>query len=617
MATGKTRKRRRRQAKPAQAPAKPARREAPSGGTPPAAAQSVLSFAGRAGVFTPAVGALILCLLVAVGYFPATTAGFVWDDVVLTGARQLQSVSGLWQIWFEPRSLYQYEGHYWPLLYTTFWLEHRLWGFSPLGYHVVNLLLHAAVALLLWRVLQRLEVPGAWVAAAVFAVHPVHVEPVVWVIGRKDLMATLFYLACVLAYVRFTGDGDRRHYALALVFFVLGFLCKSIMITLPAALLIFHWWKQGRVTGADVARVLPFFLLSLLIALADLSFYKSRDPTAFDYSWIERLLIAARVLWFYAGKLVWPADMAVIYPRWEPRADDLAGWAGIAAGVALVALLWVCRRRIGRGPLAGVLFFAAALAPVLGFVDYGYMLYSFVADRYQYLAGIGVIAVLVAAAARGLDRGPGLQANGRAVAAVGVAALLVVLGALTWRQAGIYRDNTTFYSHVVALNPQARFAHHSLGMEYQKQGRYEEALAAYQTDYRLALEQPSPQVRISKNYMSMGKTVEALGRPDEAEAYYRRAVENSPHYAGALESLAAFWIRRKQFQQALELFKVMLELEPQNARFYVGRGVALANLGRLDEAVQNYDKALSLDPLLQEAHTNRESILRFQRNQRR
>ena len=556
---------------------------------------------------TAALSALALCLLVAISYFPALGAGFVWDDVVLTEARALRSWSGLWDIWFAPRTLSRFEGHYWPLLYTTFWLEHQLWGFAPAGYHAVNLLLHGLAVLLLWRLLLRLNVPGAWFAAAVFAVHPLHVESVAWVIGRKDVLAALFYLAGALCYLRFMDDRRRGFYLGALALFVTGLLCKSTLVTLPVALLIWHWWKQGVVTLADLRRVLPFLLLGLAITAADVSFYKDRDPTAFDYSLVERALLAARALWFYAGKLVWPADLAVIYPRWEVRAD-LLGWACLLAAGATAAALWFARRRIGRGPLAGALFFAVALSPTLGFVDYGYMLYSFVADRYQYLAGIGVIATLSGGAVWGLGKLPGAAHK---IAPAGAALLLAVLATITWNQAGIYRDNVTFYTHVIALNPQARFAHHSLGLEYQEQGRHEEALAAFRTDYAYARGGPSAEIRLSKAHTAMGTATEALGRLTEAEEHYRRAVEITPRFPGALENLGAFLIQQKRYREALEIFQALTVLTPGDARFHVGVGVALAGLRRIDEALQSYEQALRMEPSLEQARVNYENLLKF------
>ena len=337
-----------------------------------------------------------LVLMAVVSYFPATQAGFVWDDEGYSPPpSRCGSASGLARIWFSPTAVPS-EGHYWPLVYTTFWLEHKLWGFAPAGYHLVNLLLHLVNTLLLWRILLRLPVPGAWLVAAVFAVHPLHVETVAWVIERKDLLAALFYLAAFSAYMRFSAAPRRRPYLAALGLYAAGLLCKSIVVTLPAALLILAWWLRGRVTREDLLRLLPFFLAGAGIVFADWLYYSAREPYSFDYSLPERALIAARALWFYAGKLLWPAGLAVIYPHW-----DLSGalaWSWLAAAAAAAALLHFARRRTGRGPAAGVLFFAVTLSPVLGFVDYGYMQFSFVADRFQYLAGIGVMAVVVGAA---------------------------------------------------------------------------------------------------------------------------------------------------------------------------------------------------------------------------
>ena len=292
------------------------------------------------------------------------SAGFVWDDRVFARALAVRDWDGLWRIWFSPSEI-EDEGHYWPLVYTSFWLEHKLWGFAPAGYHAVNVVLHAANTLLVRRLAERLAVPGAWLVAAVFAVHPLHVESVAWIIERKDLLSGLCYLAAFLAWLRFTDEPQAgrggRHYVLALALFAAGMLCKSIVVTLPAAFVIVSWWKRGRVTGSDLSRAAPFFVVGAAIAAADLSFYDVREPLSLGYTAAERLLIAAHALWFYAGKLLWPGGLAVIYPHWETGAGDPVAWGYVAAGVAVAAVLWFLRGRVGRGPLAGVLFFAVTL----------------------------------------------------------------------------------------------------------------------------------------------------------------------------------------------------------------------------------------------------------------
>jgi len=561
--------------------------------------------------FPVAIEALVLCLLVAVSYFPATMAGFVLDDNALTDARPVRTWDGIWHIWFQPGSLKQSEGHYWPVLYSTFWLEHKLWGFAPAGYHTVNLLLHSGVTLLLWRLLRRLAVPGAWVAAAVFAVHPLHVESVAWVIGRKDLLAALLYLSAVLGYIRFVEDGRWGRYLLALPLFVLSLLSKSVVVTLPASLLIWHWWKQGRVTRTDVARVAPFVLVGLGVTVTDWMFYKSLENVSFDYSWIERVQIAAHALWFYVGKLVWPTELAIIYPHWYVSAGDPLAWGYILATGGVAAALWASRRRIGRGPLAGALFFAVTLSPTLGFVDYGYMRFSFVAERYQYLAGIGVIVTVVGTAAYGARRLSGARRTG--VQAV-VVAVLVVLGALSWQHSEIYQNKFTYYRHIIALNPEARFAHFGLGNWYSDQGRHEEALAAYHNGYQSARKHPSDKDWVGFTLSSIGRASEALGRFDQAEAYYRRALEINPRPATS-NNLGAMWFKQQRYQDALILFQSAVSSSPGYAKGHSGVGVALYGLHRYEEALQSFERALALDPFLEEAQNNRALALDALREQ--
>ena len=552
-----------------------------------------------------ALGILALGLLVGISYIPAVSwGGFVWDDRVITDAGLLHEPSGPWRVWFSPNDLKVWEGHYWPMVYTTFWLEHKLWGVNPVGYHVVNVLLHFGNTLLLRRLLVRLVVPGAWVIAAVFAVHPVHVESVAWVIERKDLLSTVFYLAACLTWVRF-GAAPRvgsGRYLLTLALFVGGLLCKSIVVTLPAALVLWPWWKQGRVSGADWLRVVPFFAVGLGIVGADVAFSRLKENVVLDYSMAERVLIAAHALWFYAGKLLWPVGLAVIYPHWDVGVADPVAWGYVVAAGAVPAGLWGLRHRLGRGPLAGVVFFGVTLGPVLGFVDYGYMQFSFAADRYQYLASIGVLAAGVGAAAYGLGQSR-YGALGRWGGASVVLIVLVVLGTLTWRQAGIYRDRLTFYNHIVSHNPTARSAQYNLGTALLDAQRPEEALAAF----RLATEQRPDHVKAHTN---TGMALMRLGRTDEAATSLRRALAINPRHGISLLNLAAVEMRRGRHGEALALYQRLVEVEPRRAAAHAGMSIALRNLGRTDEALRSIDRALALDPTQKHALRSRELIQR-------
>ena len=538
------------------------------------------------------------CLLVAVGlaaltaacYLPAMLwGGLVWDDRIWSRAPAVLRWSGLGDIWFSPSRI-EGEAHYWPLVYTTLWLEHKLWGLAPAGYHIVNVALHLANTLLLWRVLERLKVPGAWVAAAVFAVHPLHVESVAWIIELKDVLSALCYLGAVWFWLRFLEEPRWRRYGLALSLFVAGLLSKSVVVTLPVALLIIRWWKDGRVTGQDVWRVAPFFAAGLLIGAGDLAYYQSLQISgSLDYSLVERSLIASRALWFYAGKLAWPADLAVIYPLWDIRVTDPWAWVYPGAVLALAAALWSTRHRLGRGPLAGALFFAVTLSPTLGFVDFSYMRFSLVADRFQYLAGIGLLAV--AAAAARVAAAKLAERWGRPVlpaALLGLGVLLALLGTQTWRQSGIYRDVLTFNRHIIAHNPRARDAHRNLAAGLFKAGRVEEALEAA----RVAAEQYPD---CSQCHAGVGAALVAAGRLDEAEDHLRRALEIDPRDESALQNSSELFRRQGRHDEALAAAEAWRKLRPYGSGPHQAMARALGGLNRHGEAEKRWRRAHEIE----------------------
>ena len=555
-----------------------------------------------------ALAVVALVAFAVASYLPAMLwGGFVWDDLSFILAEPaLEDLAGLKRIWFAPMEVE--EPFYRPLTYTTFWLEHKLWGFTPNGYHVVNVLLHAANAVLLWRILLALAVPGAWIVAAVFVVHPLHVESVAWAIERKDMISGLLYLACVATWLRFLAAreaaGGRtvatnwRPYGLALALLIAGLLAKNMVATLPAALLILQWWRRGSVTLTDIALVLPFFLVAAAFAALDLLLVSTKTPAEFDFSFVERLLIASRAIWFYVGKLAWPADLAVIYTRWDVQVGDPIAWLPLVAGLAVAAMLWLYRVRLGRGPLAGALFFVVTLSPTLGFVNHTYMLFAFVADRYQYLAGIGALAVAIGAGAVAAKRLPDAWCR---AAAVGGVAVLVLLGALTWRQAAVYRDETTFFQHIVATNPDAVGAHLNLSKALFMENRFEEALAAA----RIAVAQrPDSHDALVNLAAALGE----LERYDEAEPHLRRAIALAPEEEAGepLGNLVALLYRRgdklvqaERYDEAFAGWREALThtSDPSIAfSLHIKMGRAeWARSASADAAAPHYERALAID----------------------
>jgi tetratricopeptide (TPR) repeat protein len=500
---------------------------------------------------------LLLVVLTLVVYHPAWRAGFIWDDdVYVTGNPLLTAPDGLWRIWFSLDSPSQY----FPLTYTTFYLERSFWGLNPAGYHWVNFLLHAANALLVWGMLERLRVPGAWLAAAVFALHPVQVESVVWITERKNVLMGFFFLLTLLAWIRFIEGQSKRpwlFYTLALFFYALALSAKTTACTLPAALILILWLKKIPVTWRRLAQVAPFVAMGIGMGLVTMwweRYHMGTQGNSFVIGPVERVLIAGRALWFYAGKLLWPANLTFSYPRWTISASDLFAWVWVLSILALGVVIWRARKRLGRGVEVAVLFFAVTLSPVLGFIMLYTFLYSFVADHYQYLACIGLIALAVAGMKLALDR-----VGARALQPVLGAALLAVLGALTWKQCGMYVDDQTLWQTTLLRNPNSWMAHVNLGNHLAGQGDIDGAIGHYQQA-----------LRINPNHwdahISLGTALAQEGDVDGAITEYQRALQIYPNAEVAHVNLGIILLQKGQTSEAIAHFQKGLQIEPDDIK---------------------------------------------------
>ena len=605
-----------------------------------------------------------LLLMLGAAYLPVLEADYIWDDrIFMEDAQPIQEPLGVLDIWGDPRQIRK-EAHYWPLVYSTFWLEHRLWGFNPLGSHLVNLLLHAGVCVLLWGLLRRLQLPGAWLAAALFALHPVHVEAVAWSMARKDLLAALFYLLAAGCWLRFRGEGgaqgsgwfgapfgspsgpqlgsqrdgaQRRAYLWMLLFFVAGMMSKSMIITLPAALLIWCWWQRGRIAGRDIRHTLPLFVIGFALAAADLAFYHDRAVINISYSWLERPLIAAKALWFYAGKLLWPQPLMPIYPKWDVSPTDALNWLPLLAGLLLLAGLWFARHRIGRGPLAGVLLFAVILSPMLGLGINVFMEFSFAADRYQYLASATLITLAVStiyhakeslstnhsplegeSARQGRSPKPSRWGVQTLTTATSLA-LLLTYGALTHRHTHAFQNDAAFWSYVVSRNPQAHSAYYNLGLALVADGQVQEGVDAY---YRELGWQPGSTPDYSSDsssisgaetgtFINLSFALLQLERFEEAALAARRATELDPNALLGHQNLASALHRLGRYEETLTSLQRVTELmRPPTGEQYYLKGHIATLLGRTDQAVDYLQTALTLQPDHQNARGQmRETLL--------
>ena len=519
-------------------------------------------------------GAVFVLLLVAalVAYLPALRGTFLWDDAGHVTNPALQSWSGLFRIWFEPGATQQY----YPLLHSAFWLEHRIWGDAPLGYHLINVLWHAASACLFVTLLRRLAVPGALLAGFVFVLHPVAVESVAWVSEQKNTLSLVFYLAAALAWLRFETDRRPRRYAVATLWFVAALLTKSVTATLPAALLVIAWWRRGRLSWrADVRPLLPWFVLGVAAGLFTAWFERvgiGAQGADFGLDAVERVLLAGRVVWFYLGKLVWPVGLAFFYPRWT--IDASVGWQLLFPLAALAAIaLAVAWSRRHRGPLAALLLFGGTLFPVLGFVNVYPFVFSYVADHFQYHASLAMIALFAASVKLGYARLPWPRWSGPPLAA----AVLLVLAGLTWRQSGTYRNGFALYEATLARNPASWVAHLNLGIALDDAGRTAEALPHLQRANELKPDFP-------ETLNSFGNVLNRLGRAAEARPLLERAIQLQPRFANAHNTLGVTFMALRDAAAGEAAFRRALEIEPGLTVARVNLGWALANSGRVAEA---------------------------------
>jgi tetratricopeptide (TPR) repeat protein len=538
--------------------------------------------------FSPA--ALVVLATVA-AYLPVFHAGLIWNDEDYVTKPALTSVAGLAQIWFKVGATQQY----YPALHTAFWIQHRLWGDAPLGYHLANVLFHALAACLFAGVLRRLDLPAfaCWLAALLFALHPVCVESVAWVSEEKNTFSLIFYLLAAWAYLDFDRDRRPRQYALASGLFLLAILSKSLNATLPGALLVILWWRRGRLGWRrDAAPLLPWFLVGaadgLFTGWVEKTFLGAQGAL-FALSFPQRLLIAGRVFWFYLGKLAWPSPLIFIYPRWTVSPGVWWQWLFPLAALGALAVLARLAPR-SRAPLAAALFFAGSLFPTSGFLTVFAFLFSFVADHWVYLPALGIIAL----AAGGWERAT--RAEARRALRWGVpAAVLALCAVLTWRQSRLYADAESLYGAILARNPEAWMAHNNLGIILHDRGQNAEAIAHYREVVRLAPDYP-------QGHNNLGNALLSAGQPAAALAEYRRALALWPTYATARVNLANVLRDSGQPDAALAEYQRALQADPASAEAYNNLGIAYGQLRRADEAIAAFRAALRLQPAYAQAH---------------
>jgi len=534
-------------------------------------------------------GFLLLALTVIV-YLPVMRGGFIWDDdLLITANRWITAAGGLPGIWRG-----QAGPDYLPVTSTFFWVEWRLWGMNAAGYHGMNILLHAAAVLLFWRLLARLRIPGAWLAAALFAVHPVAVGSVAWIAEGKNTLALLLGLLSFHLYLR-SETGRRPLCLLSLIAFAAALLSKSAVVMLPCVFLLYRWWKDLPFDRKDIIRLIPFFLLSLADAAITIRLQAARAISGAVIPIggpIERIESAAVATSFYLSKALLPVHLSIIYAPPSGILRWLAAGFGVAFWIALLILAWKVRTHWARGAVFGFGSFILLLLPVLGLFKMYYFIFAPVADHLQYIALPACLATVAAALAQVL---PAPRWHYPKVAAF--ALVLIALGFMTWSQAALYVDGRTLWTYAARSNPQSFAAHFAYGAQLSAAGQPAEARQQYELAVKM-----NP--RFLKARLNLAILLDKMGRPDESIRQYHQAIELQPDVADSHMDLAVVLLHHGQINEAIGQFREALRLNPANAVTHNDLGSALQDAGKPTDAIGEFETAVALDPDYPDARSN-------------
>lgn len=528
------------------------------------------------------LAATFIVLATWVVYLPALHGPWLWDDTTLIAQNPLmKDPAGLVKIWTEPSVLVDY----FPLTVFVEWIESQIFGTDTWGFHFVSIALHTISALLVWRLLAKLGLRLAWLGGLLFAVHPVMVESVAWIEELKNTLSLPLLLLAMSAWIDWDRDRRPVHYIAALALFLLAALAKATVLMLPVVLLVYAWWRRGRIGGRDFVETAPFFAVALVLGIVTVNFVVAPIGET-PPPWLARIQLGGLVLAFYFAKAVLPIGLMPIYPKWalDPASPWL--WAPWPIFAALFLACWSRRATWGRHALLGLGFFFINLAPFLGLNWGAYMGFTWAMEHMLYVPMVGIIG-LVAAVVDALDRK--YTPGSRWVALAAVVVLGVPLIAGSYAYAALYADPVALWDNNVRGNPASAIVRVNDGEALAISGRVPEAAAQFQRATELQPTYLNAQRDLAKADAELGQ-YEAAIRDNQA------VVKLAPHDDNAAYNIGNAFIRLGKYDDAQAALREALAINPKNAAaHYALGGVALATK-RLPDALREFQQALAIEP---------------------
>jgi tetratricopeptide (TPR) repeat protein len=516
-------------------------------------------------------------------YWPALHGDWLWDDdLLVTGNPNLHGLHGLLAIWLTAPTT-----DYWPLTWTFLWFEWHLWGAHPFGYHLCSLALHIISGFLIWRLFSRLGLRGGWIGGLLFVVHPLAVESVAWIAEIKNTLSLPFFLLSFDAWLD-VEEGKPLGYRRSVLFYLAAMLAKTSTVMLPASLLLYCWWKRGRVTRQEIMRLLPYLGIALVLGLITIYFQDNGGEVirVEPGGVITRSIGAGTAFFFYLGKFLLPIGLLPVYPHWTLSPPTVLQVMTLPALAALFLGLWTQRQGWGRHALFGLGFFLLNALPILGLLKMRYMAFSWVADHLVYLPMIGLVGLVVAA--WNLLRGRA----GSLFYILGAGAMAVVLALFlgeSHRYAGRFINAETLCLYTLPHNPDAPMLHDNLGVALMKRGRLADAIDQFNLTLKVVPD-------FAEAHVNLGEALQKSDRISEAIGEYGRAAKLAPDFADAYYKWGVALVQAGRPAEAIEPLGRSLKLNPDNAEAHNNLGVALIQTGRASEAIEHFRQAIRIKP---------------------